>query len=89
MIGLHEYPDLTLSHIFLGHTAYLVQTCSNYVFALIIFIHRSKWYTSNVLYPSIIYIVILLSSFINYFIHYNRVHYAPDIVVIAINAKIS
>lgn len=40
-------------------------------------------------FPSIIYTVILLTSFICDFIHSLRVYYAPDIVVIAEDAKMT
>ena len=39
--------------------------------------------------PSIIYIVILLTSFIHNFIHSLSVSYAPDIAVIAEDAKMA
>ena len=38
-------------------------------------------------FPSIIYVVILLTSFIHYFIYSLSISYAPDIAVIAEDAK--
>ena len=39
--------------------------------------------------PSIIYILILLTSFIRYFTHYVGVHDAPDIAIVAADAGLA